>query len=83
MKKAAEAHTIGITPDEAIDETVAAGWQGINLDWLQNRLTPRQQQRSAHAKALQKTPTTTREHNSDFFAGCEAFAIENANGEKH
>lgn len=37
MKTAAKAQEIGLTPDQAIDETVAAGWKGINLSWLQNR----------------------------------------------
>jgi hypothetical protein len=39
MQTAAKAAEIGLTPDQAIDETVAAGWKGINLDWLQNRLS--------------------------------------------
>ena len=29
---------IGITPDEAIHETIDAGWQGIKAEWLKNRL---------------------------------------------
>lgn len=37
MATAARASEIGMTPDEAIDETVAAGWRGIKLEWLENR----------------------------------------------
>jgi len=35
LKASAE---IGITPDEAIHETIDAGWQGVKAEWLKNRL---------------------------------------------
>lgn len=38
MNEALKAGCIGITPDEAIHETIMAGWKGIKLDWLKNRI---------------------------------------------
>ena len=39
MREALKAsNLIGITPEQAIHETIDAGWQGIKADWLQNRL---------------------------------------------
>jgi len=32
------ANQLGITPDEAIHETIDAGWQGIKADWLAKRV---------------------------------------------
>lgn len=29
---------LGITPNQAIQETIDAGWKGVNLDWLSNRI---------------------------------------------
>lgn len=37
IRNAAGAMDIGMTPDEAIEQTIAAGWQGVNLEWLRNR----------------------------------------------
>ncbi len=37
MKQAAQAARIGLSPEQAINETILAGWKGINLDWLQKR----------------------------------------------
>lgn len=34
----AEAH--GLTPNEVIDITIEAGWQGINAEWAKNRICP-------------------------------------------
>ena len=28
---------LGISADDAINETIHAGWQGVNIDWLKNR----------------------------------------------
>lgn len=39
IKSALNANEIGLTPDQAIDQTVANGWKGINLDWLANKAT--------------------------------------------
>lgn len=39
MAEACKAPSIGLTPDEAIDQTILAGWKGINITWLQNRLS--------------------------------------------
>ena len=33
---------LGITPNQAIQETIDAGWKGVNLDWLANRLLQNQ-----------------------------------------
>lgn len=38
MKEAAKASEIGITPDQAINETIQAGWKGIKIEWLKNRI---------------------------------------------
>jgi hypothetical protein len=38
MSEALKASSIGLTPDQAINETILAGWQGIKIDWLKNRL---------------------------------------------
>ena len=38
IKKALDAPTIGLTPNQAIDEAIMAGWQGINLDWIAKRV---------------------------------------------
>ena len=51
MKKALSGHEIGMTPDEVIDETVAAGWQGINLQWLSNRINQQQPVNNHHAQS--------------------------------
>jgi len=40
MREAAKSVDIGITPDEVIDETIQAGWRGINIKWLENRIRP-------------------------------------------
>lgn len=32
---------VGWTPDQAADEMIARGWQGIKLDWLQNSTPPK------------------------------------------
>jgi hypothetical protein len=39
MQEALKASSIGITPDQAINETIQAGWKGIKIEWLQNRLS--------------------------------------------
>ncbi|MGQ7249552.1 replication protein [Halomonas sp. V046] len=33
-----------LTPDQALDETVLAGWQGVKADWLVRRLSTQQRQ---------------------------------------
>ncbi|MCE3025755.1 replication protein [Salinicola sp. DM10] len=33
-----------LTPDQALDETVLAGWQGVKADWLERRLAQQQRQ---------------------------------------
>lgn len=38
MAIAAKAGSIGITPDQAIDMTILAVWQGINLKWIADRM---------------------------------------------
>jgi phage replication O-like protein O len=38
MNEASKGPNIGITPEQAIDETIAAGWKGINIAWLENRM---------------------------------------------
>lgn len=38
MIEAIKATNIGITPNQAIDETILAGWQTIKISWIQNRL---------------------------------------------
>lgn len=42
MQEAAKAGSIGITPDQAIDEAILAGWKGIKIEWLANRLSNHQ-----------------------------------------
>lgn len=37
MEEAAQAPSIGLTPEQAIDETIAAGWKGIKIAWLEKR----------------------------------------------
>jgi phage replication O-like protein O len=38
MSEASKAPTVGLTSEQAIDETIAAGWKGINIAWLSSRL---------------------------------------------
>lgn len=38
MEEASSAPSIGLTPNQAIDETIAAGWKGIKIAWLENRI---------------------------------------------
>ena len=38
MQEAAKAYQIGLTPQQAIDETILAGWKGIKIEWLANRM---------------------------------------------
>ena len=37
IKEAMKAPSIGITPDQALDETISAGWQRVKLDWIVNQ----------------------------------------------
>jgi len=38
MRAALKAPEIGLTPEQAIDETVQAGWKKIDIEWLRNRM---------------------------------------------
>lgn len=37
MKESLKAINIGLTPDQAINETISAGWKAIKIEWLKNR----------------------------------------------
>lgn len=37
MEEAGKAPSIGLTPEQAIDETIVAGWKGVKIAWLENR----------------------------------------------
>ncbi len=37
MGTAIKACEIGMTPDQAINETISSGWKGINIKWLENK----------------------------------------------
>lgn len=38
IKKAMKPNNIGLSPDEAIQETIDSGWQDINFNWLERKL---------------------------------------------
>jgi len=38
MAEAVKAPAIGLTPVDAINETIQAGWKGIKIEWLKNRI---------------------------------------------
>lgn len=40
-KTFAKCPAIGWTPDQAADEMISRGWQGVKLDWLQNSTPPK------------------------------------------
>ena len=37
MMESLRAIKIGLTPEQAINETISAGWKGIKIEWLKNR----------------------------------------------
>jgi len=48
MKQAMQANTINLTPEQAINETILAGWQGVNIQWLSNRINNNQSKVISH-----------------------------------
>jgi len=43
MKKALQAHEVGMTPTELIDWTIEKGWDGININFTKSALMREQQ----------------------------------------
>lgn len=65
MKLACESNELNLTPDQIIQETIDAGWQGISLNYLANRL-------GANNAKRQTTATDRRQQIADATYGADA-----------
>lgn len=69
MRAAMNASTIGMTPDQLIDETIQAGWKGINITWMKNRM-----EKDNHEANRPNHQPSAANRNEQFHETCKAFA---------
>lgn len=56
MKEALKAIQYGIKPDDAIDESIMNGWQGVKAEWAANKIQNKQETQAKRINAPYNAP---------------------------